>query len=186
MQMRAVDTMDPLQGQDVQVFVSTASGAQILVGSFTSILVRFVNVTETYIELNQRVPRHLDGEINIVWQLERGMLNMNVLQDTFGFFQVNGQAYGIDRSQKVPRARRFNISFASTVSPDDFLPGEFAGGQNGMMMAMAGNAGLGNVPPFKTYHLLGCKVDTFSFGATAGRSVVANQWQGTAEGYQLI
>ena len=31
------------------------------------------------------------------------------------------------------------------------------------------------------YTLKFCRVDTFSFGVTAGRHVVANAWQGTAQ-----
>lgn len=188
MEFKAYRTLAPIQGHDVQVFVTTASGSQILVGTFTSILCRFVNVTETYLELNQRVPLHLDGEINIVWQMERGQLNMNVLQDTFGFFQGSGtsKTFRVDRQHKVPRARRFNIVFTADVSKDDFVDTEQAA-MNGMIRTLS-DADLRGVDMQKAaqvYHLLNCKVDTFSFGATAGRSVVANQWQGTAEGYYI-
>lgn len=162
--------LDPIQGFDVDVSFSDAGGKPTLVGRFTSILVRVVNVTETYLELNQRIPRHLDGEVNIVWQCERGMLNTNVLQDTFGFFTGNQ----ISRNgSKIKRAQRFQISFKVNITSGDFVNTDMEN-QHGQI-----SAGLSGP---KSYQLQYCKVDTMSFGATSGRNIVANQWQGTAEG----
>jgi len=170
------NTLDPIQGFDVEVTVSTFDGKSILAGRFTSILVRMVNVTETYLELNQRVPRHLDGEINIVWQMERGQLNMKVLEDTFGFFGASsGQQMMISRIDKIKRARRFAIQFRVDVQPGQFVDAETAR-LSGQIFD----------PERTTYLLQQCKVDTFSFGATSGRNIVANQWQGTAESMILL
>lgn len=159
---------DPIQGFDVDVTINPYGGgsSSMLVGRFTSILVRVVNVTETYLELNERMPRHLDGEVNIVWQCERGMLDMNVLSDTFGFFNSNA----IGRGTKIKRARRFTLSFKVNVIESDFVD-----------TAMSNAMQQKNVAT-KNYTLNFCKVDTMSFGATSGRNIVANQWQGTAEG----
>lgn len=170
--MANVNTLDPIQGFDVDVTVKGFNGP-ILVGRFTSILVRVVNVTETYLELNQRVPRHLDGEINIVWQMERGMLNMQALEQTFGFF-AGGQQASISRQDKVKRAVRFSISFEVSVKGTDFSDPDMAE-LNGQIVT----------PGRTTYGLDLCKVDTMSFGATSGRNIVANQWQGTAEGLRI-
>lgn len=174
-----LDLKDPIQGFDVDVTVNSyapqgsGSGGQLLVGRFTSILVRVVNVTETYLELNQRIPRHLDGEINIVWQCERGMLDTKVLQDTFGFF---GQG-GIKRDNtRIQRARRFTISFSVQVADGDFVD-ENMRNYNGQRSSNSS---------ITTYRLDFCKTDTMSFGATSGRNIVANQWQGTAEGITLM
>jgi len=161
--------LDPIQGFDVDVSI-TAIGGPILVGRFTSILVRVVNVTETYLELNQRIPRHLDGEVNIVWQCERGMLNTKVLQDTFGFFDSNS----ISRNNKIKRARRFTITFKVGVEKADFVDDQMAN-QHGQVRSGGPTS----------YMLQFCKVDTMSFGATSGRNIVANQWQGTAEGITI-
>lgn len=172
--MASLNTIDPIQGFDVDV---TVKGYQrpILAGRFTSILVRMVNVTETYLEMNQRMPRHLDGEVNIVWQMERGMLNMGVLEETFGFF-TGGANSGISRQDKIKRAVRFSISFVVNVQHSDFADPSMAGlhGQ------------LGGLAKRTTYVLDLCKVDTMSFGATSGRNIVANQWQGTAEGMRVF
>lgn len=170
--MPSVNTHDPIQGFDVDVTVKGTNGP-LLVGRFTSILVRVVNVTETYLELNQRVPRHLDGEVNIVWQMERGMLNMKSLEETFGFFAGGAQA-SINRQNKVKRATRFSISFVVDVNRTQFADPD-----------MADLAGQIANPGRTTYALDLCKVDTMSFGATSGRNIVANQWQGTAEGLRI-
>jgi hypothetical protein len=172
-----LDMKDPIQGFDVDVSIQKydtgGSISQILVGRFTSILVRVVNVTETYLELNQRMPRHLDGEINIVWQCERGMLNTQVLQETFGFF---GTSNSIGRNNdRIQRARRFTIDFSVKVNNSDFVDENMR----------TYNAQLQTNTPITTYRLHLCKTDTMSFGATSGRNIVANQWQGTAEGIEL-
>lgn len=167
----AKNLVDPIQGFDVDVTMTGQNGP-ILVGRFTSILVRVVNVTETYLELNQRMPRHLDGEINIVWQCERGMLNMKVLQETFGFFGSSGS---ISREQKIKRATRFTIAFSVSVQNADFSD-----------EIMADKHGQLKNPGINSYQLMFCKVDTMSFGATSGRNIVANQWQGTAEAMTLL
>ncbi len=168
------DVLDPIQGFDVEVQVVSATGSRILVGRFTSILVRVVNVTETYLELNQRMPRHLDGEINIVWQMERGMLNMKVLEETFGFFSASSNCM-ISRNEKIKRAQRFALTFKTSVSTDDFSDANMAR----MNSQLYSN-------DRTTYSLMMCKVDTMSFGATSGRNIVANQWQGTAEAMQVL
>jgi hypothetical protein len=174
--MATPNTVDPIQGFDVEVTVNQG-GSDILVGRFTSILVRVVNVTETYLELNQRMPRHLDGEINIVWQMERGMLNMEVLEQTFGFFmpQGPGAALSINRKKNPPRAHRFSVVFAVNSS----LSESFNDTELGAMW------GQGKSKRY-SYSLNLCKVDTMSFGATSGRNIVANQWQGTAEEIDII
>jgi hypothetical protein len=175
---------DPIQGFDVDVTVfsyNSSSGAsqQVLVGRFTSILVRVVNVTETYLELNQRMPRHLDGEINIVWQMERGMLNTGVLEETFGFF--SGDQIGRNEVSRIKRAARFSIDFRVQTGQEDFVDQQMKSwnGQIKYLNEKSGNAK-------KTYRLHLCKTDTMSFGATSGRNIVANQWQGTAEGIELM
>lgn len=170
---------DPIQGFDVEVTVSDyGTGSAVLVGRFTSILVRVVNVTETYLELNQRMPRHLDGEINIVWQMERGMLNTKVLEDTFGFFSGSaGVGADISRStNRIKRAKRFTIDFRVKTAPSDFAD-QGMQQYNDQVNSSLGTSG---------YRLSLCKTDTMSFGATSGRNIVANQWQGTAEGIQVI
>ena len=179
--------LDPIQGFDVEVSMSSAgpgpgeASSQMLVGRFTSILVRVVNVTETYLELNERIPRHLDGEVNIVWQCERGMLNTQVLQDTFGFFSPAGSDLpggSISRGNKVIRAKRFRITFRVSVKNEDFADTNMAS-HHGQISGSNAKA----LP--QQYTLEYCKVDTMSFGATSGRNIVANQWQGTAEGITI-
>lgn len=170
MASQKANLVDPIQGFDVDVTINGQNGP-ILAGRFTSILVRVVNVTETYLELNQRIPRHLDGEVNIVWQCERGMLNMKVLQETFNFFSGGG----ISRENKIKRAARFQLVFSVKVAQADFADD-----------IMADKHGQLDNPGVTTYSLEMCKVDTMSFGATSGRNIVANQWQGTSEGISIV
>jgi hypothetical protein len=107
--------------------------------------------------------------------MERGQLDMRVLEDTFGFFPPAGQQAVISRQDKIKRARRFVITFQVNVSQADFADGDMA-----LLNGQVFNASK------TTYVLQHCKVDTMSFGATSGRNIVANQWQGTSEGILIL
>ena len=171
---------DPIQGFDVDVWVqdmgqagdvTSLSSGLVLLGSFTSIVVTVRNATEAYLELNQRIPRYLDGEVQIAWVMEKGLLDVNVLRQTFGF-------------DKMKRDVRFNRSprFAITFNVDSY--GELGtsfqvGGQNTLQ-----NSGLRDAKGrFILYY---CKVDSWHMAATSGKQVVATQWQGVAEGIESL
>lgn len=187
--MRGDPTLDPIQGMDIQVStvqsLQTAgarSGGQ-LVGVFTSAMFKIVNQTETYLPLNARIPRHLDGEIIIVYALEQGLIDPNVMTNTFGSTFAAALANG--RGAKIPRSSRFNVKFKAELSQDleDNDPAIFFNDQitnrSGDGLATGNLLELG-------FMLTNCRVDTFSFGMTSGRHIVANSWQGTAEGLKVV
>lgn len=172
----------PLQGFDVDVWVQdmsqlsgpgAASGPSssglILLGSFTSIVVTIRNATEAYLELNQRIPRYLDGEVQIAWVMEKGMLDVHVLQQTFGFSEM-------DRSVRFNRSPRFAITFNMDDYSELQRTVQLFGGQQDTMLRQ----------PKGRFVLNYCKVDSYHVAATSGKQTVANQWQGVAEGIRAL
>lgn len=181
---------DPLQGYDIKVKTSVAStqgGKSQLVGAFTSLMFKIVNQTETYLPLNSRIPRMLDGEVIVVWSLEQGLVEMNIVANTFGTDFATAFANG--RAYKIPRSSRFDIDFqmnamiaadngAATASAAVWEVGTPADTAKPFISA-ADARGTGTA--LKGYSIKLCRVDTFSFGVAAGRHVVANAWQGTGQ-----
>jgi len=222
--------LDPFQGFDADVWVlDQTTGAYILVGRFVSIQITVRNTTEPYMEMNQRIPRYLDGEIQIGWVLERGMTDVRILQQTFGFDKLS-------RQMRLNRQNRLQISF-SVNAPDLQMAGDM-GGKNAAAFYQKGSSinGDGNtstdlgsyngafqnsfIAPndntsvttnfaekpidnitkytgitaasFQKRDSIGrlrltmAKVDSLTIGATAGRSVIANRWEGVAEGIEWV
>lgn len=171
--MAVNELTDPLQGYDVKVSVSTilGKGNNQLVGAFTSLMFKIVNQTETYLPVNSRIPRHLDGEILVVWSMEQGLVNLNVIKNTFGNdFEAK---FKLGRGTLIPRSARFDIVWTPNLADKDKdTLGSPAEGEATLQIAESHK---------KTFRLHYCRVDTFSFGVTAGRHIVANAWQGTAQ-----
>lgn len=181
-------TNDPIQGFDVSVFTSPAGvskdtgaaagttfGTGLLVGSFTSLMFKIVSQTETYLVLNERLPRMLDGEVIVVWSLEQGMINPQVITNTFGSSFATQFAQG--RGKLIPRSKRFDIHFQVSMAVDDATAAQ---GQEGGTEETFRTNGANPVKD-QQYILKYCRVDTMSFGVAAGRHIVANSWQGTAQ-----
>lgn len=163
---------DPLQGYDIKVSVTgpadgknSGTGTR-LVGIFNTFMWRLVNQTEAYISLNQRIPRMLDGEVLVVWSLDQGLINMDVVKNTFGEGFATDFA-GDDARSKVQRRQvRFNLLC-----------------QQGTINEQLGEEGFQNDGRGLTsIELKMARVDTLTFGVAPGRAVAANSWQGTAEG----
>jgi hypothetical protein len=186
--------LDPLQGFDADVYiVDQATGAYLLVGRFVSIQVTIRNATEPYMEFNQRVPRFLDGEFQIGWVLERGHLEHRVLEYTFGINTIS-------RELRLNRSPRFQITFQILAPELDEDPQGYSGILNTGGQIGDGDTVIGNGEIYFArkgakyqrrrasgqYVLTFCKVDSFSMGAMAGRSVIANRWEGLAEGIQQV
>lgn len=185
--------LDPMQGFDADVWViDQATGRYNVVGRFTSIQLTIRNATEPYLELNQRVPRLLDGEFQFGWVLERGMVDSRVLEQTFGYSSIT-------RELRNSRNARFQISF-SVNAPELNTAGKVVadvGGTNafGSNSSAGGSAGRGSdiiSTPFAErkavgeYVLTFCKVDSFTMGVNAGRNVIANRWEGMCEGIDYV
>ena len=162
--------LDPLQGFDADVWVlDQATGSHNLVGRFTSIQLVIRNATEPYMEYNQRFPRHLDGDIQIGWVMERGQLDARVFEQTFGLSSMG-------RELRLNRMPRFQITFQLKADELD-------------SKGIAGESSQSNYNQRKANAeivLSMCKIDTFTLGSTAGRQVIANRWEGMAEGYDIV
>ena len=186
--------LDPLQGYDADVWaLDQATGNNLLVGRFTSIQVTIRNATEPYMEFNQRVPRYLDGEVQIGWVLERGQIDTRILQQTFGISALT-------RELRLNRMPRFQITFEMKASELDTVNAGNGSGSAGVDYqadaGIIGNGGLllGNGPNGYDRRrkangqlmLTFCKVDSLTIGAMAGRSVIANRWEGLAEGIEEV
>lgn len=162
---------DPLQGFDVGVWVADqATGGKVLLGQFTSLVLTVRNATEIYMEMGSRFPRYLDGEFQIAFVLEKGLLDVNVFQQTFGFNQVT-------RRKRFGRSPRFEITFTMNPVDADVLEGNTL---SAMDQAVISRDVTGR------FVLETAKIDSWHLAATSGRHVVAVQWQGVAEGFSAI
>lgn len=161
---------DPIQGYDVGVWIhDQGTNGKVLLGQFTSIVITVRNATEVYLEMGQRYPRYLDGEFQIAFVLEKGLLDINVFQQTFGFSQLS-------RRKRFGRSPRFEITF--TMNPVDA----------DVLEASINDLSSTNISRDVTgrFVLETAKVDSWHIAATSGRHVVATQWQGIAEGMSAI
>lgn len=107
---------DPIQGFDAEVWVQdVCTGLLAWFGKFQSITFSIRDATETYLELGQRIPIHLNGEIQIAWVLEQGMVDLNFVHRGFGVPALRRDSY-------ITRGPRFQISF-DVNSPELHLSG---------------------------------------------------------------
>jgi hypothetical protein len=159
------------------------------------------DATETYLELGQRIPIYLNGEIQIAWVLEQGLVDMAFIVKTFGIQNIR-------RDQVIARGPRFHIGFdanaADKVSTEtqNITPTK-AALQNGSGIRSFGADsrinGLFSAEQYKPknsqlnsnyntpqssgrYEMMRCKVDSVSLGVMPGRRVAAVRWEGVSEG----
>lgn len=188
--------LDPLQGYDADVWVlDQATGRYLLIGRFTSLQITVRNATEPYMEFNQRVPRYLDGEIQIGWVLERGLLDTRILQQVFGISALT-------REMRLNRMARLQITFEMNAHelhnvnqsadgnrnsmPPDYNETTGTIG-NGELFINRGPSGWNPRRSAKGQLMLTyCKVDSLTIGAMAGRSVIATRLEGLAEGIEEV
>jgi len=174
--------LDPMQGFDSDVFaLDQATGRQVLVGRFSSFQLTIRNATEPYMEMNQRIPRLLDGEFQFGWVLERGLVDTAIMEDVFGFSSLG-------REMRPDRSPRMQLTF-EVYAPN--LSKEQANGISNSNAERTGEYLTGvNRPLHSTrqttgrYHLQNCKPDSVTLGVMAGRSVIATRIEGLCEGYQ--
>lgn len=181
---------DPFQGFDATLWMLNANGEMVNRGFFTSVQLTFRNATEPYMEMTQRVPRYLDGDFQIGWVAQRGMLDVGVLEETMGFAAVSREA-------RISRSPRFNL--VVYINAPELRENAPAAANKGPITTTAFNN------PNNIYQstqgqnsssyirksqgkivLLNCKLDTFAIGIQSGQRVIANQWEGLSEGYQVI
>lgn len=164
---------DPLQGYDIKVVSREADGTSgvRLVGAFNTFMWRIINQIEAYVPMNQRIARMLDGEVMGIWSLEQGIVNLNVVANTFG--KPFADAYANGRKNVIPRQTRLGLEVIAgegiTISPDT-------------VWSQAGFNLDGGEKPNLNIKLKYCRTDTLTFGVSPGRAIAGNSWQGTCEG----
>jgi hypothetical protein len=195
--------LDPFQGFDVDVWVQNqADGTPVMLGQFTSITMTIRNATEAYLEFDQRIPRYLDGEFQIAWVMERGLLDLRVLAECYGFdsitraarinrsprftitFEVNAPDLNSDRLYQAQSGQNYNSNALTLGVPSDYNLGVNSGTNSTSQLTVGRSAGARST--YARVKLEFCKVDSWNMAAASGRNVVANQWQGVAEGYSII
>lgn len=203
--------LDPMQGFDFFVWVAdVCTGKLAWFGAFQSLTLSIRDATETYLELGQRIPIHLNGEIQIAWVLEQGLVDYQFIYRTFGVkairrdmyisrgprFQISfdGNAYELDRSANQQGLTGTGMVANGTVDRgnsgnnigDDTL---YRWGSDEYLHLSADMyASDTNYRPIRSgrYDILRCKVDSVSLGIMPGRRVAAVRWEGVAEGIAYI
>lgn len=181
----------------------THTGRVAFFGRFQSLTVSIRDATETYLELGQRIPIYLNGEIQIAWVLEQGLVDMAFIVKTFGIENIR-------RDQVIARGPRFHIGFdanaADKVSSDvqskaptraelQATTGVRAFGADNRVNALFNkseytlkDSKLSNASKYDSpqnqgrYEMMRCKVDSVSLGVMPGRRVAAVRWEGVSEG----
>jgi hypothetical protein len=203
--------LDPLQGFDFFVWVQdVCTGKVAWFGLFQSLTLSIRDATETYLELGQRLPIHLNGEIQIAWVLEQGLVDMNFVERAFGTSCLRRDMY-------ITRGPRFQISFdANAQELENFNTGNVVGkldrgntggqgtGGTGLISRQGSDeyfsfpeaayatrnggpdAGKKGPTAVGRYDVLRCKLDSISIGIMPGRRVVAVRWEGVAEGICFV
>ena len=178
-------SLDPLSGYDFEVYVQNQqvadiaeeSNAAVWIGKFQSLTLSVRNATETYLELGQRIPRYLDGEIQIAWVLEQGLVDGRFLQQTFGYCSLT-------RAELIGRMPRFQIVFDANAPVLNAHQTTVNANVDKQFPQFNRQPGVKRNANFQ-YQVTHCKVDNFSLGMMPGRRVVAQRWEGVAEGIQL-
>ena len=204
--------LDPIAGFDIAAWIQdSATGQLALFGDFQSITLTIRDSTETYLPLGTRFPVYLNGEIQIAFVIEQGLVDMNFMQRTFG-------VQNMVREQLVTRGPRFQLTWDAnahelaknyqdiavnggrTEPIIDYRTGgstfnQIVGGSNADFaenrLIGPGGANSGSykkaIPLAQgRYELQRCKIDSLSVGIMPGRRVVAQRWEGVAEGIRFI
>jgi len=190
--------IDPLQGFDFECWAQdTHTGQVAFFGRFQSLTVSIRDATETYLELGQRIPIYLNGEIQIAWVLEQGLVDMAFIVKTFGIENIR-------RDQVIARGPRFHIGFDANASDkvstesQAVSPTKASLQSNNALRATGAdsrvnslfnpnlykgkNAAYNEPQNHGRYEMMRCKVDSVSLGVMPGRRVAAVRWEGVSEG----
>jgi len=174
----------PLSGYHFKVGVTRTNGDAVWFGGFQSLTLSIRNATETYLTLGERIPMFLDGEIQIAWVLEKGMVDGDFLNNVFG---ITSNYIGRGKCECIPETPRFTISFTSNckVNYTDSTSEGFLGISDAEYFDFNNSNNRGINSRFQI-NILYCKVDNMSLGLMPGRRVAAERWEGVAEGIRKI
>lgn len=175
--------LDPLAGFDVEVWCTDLATGQILdVGQFQSCTFTIRNATETYLPLGTRSPRYYDGEIQIAWVLERGKLSTDYLEAWFGTSDISADKY-LSRGPRFQITVDFNaVELQGTVSDTTYVVNSVKKPSPNFFNSDTKNFLMKNRQAKGQLHLTRCKLDSMSTGIMPGRRIIADRWEGVAEG----
>ena len=112
---------DPIQGTDIEVWVeryaanvpddpTTPINNLILLGSFQELSIQISSKSCRYMEVDSRSALLLDDDFVIRFQLGKGLIDMNVMEQSFGLRYIHHLA----RFNRLPRMRvTFNVDTRS-------------------------------------------------------------------------
>lgn len=93
--------MAKIQGYDASVLITGPEGPE-LVGDYQEVEFSIKEDTEEYLELGERIPAILDGEIKIEGKLKRGHMLLDIIR------RIWGQS-ALKRGTRIPPSPRFTI-----------------------------------------------------------------------------
>ena len=175
--------LDPIQGFHTNVYVHNQSnGVPVLLGGFTSFQKTMRNATEPYLPFGRKTPRLLDGENQYGFVLERGLIDVRVMEEVFGFSEM-GPEFQADPTPRFVITVQFN-------APELQGRGIFTREQGKDTYAGTRSAGRGQFTDERRaiggYRLYYSKIDSVTIGAMAGRNVVATRIEGLCESIAAI
>jgi hypothetical protein len=175
--------LDPIQGFHTNVYVhNQSSGVPVLLGGFTSFQKTMRNATEPYLPFGRKTPRLLDGENQYGFVLERGLIDVRVMEEVFGFSEM-GPEFQADATPRFVITVQFN-------APELQGRGIFTRNQGSDTYTGTPTAGRGQQITERSavggYRLYFAKIDSVTIGAMAGRNVVATRIEGLCESIAAI
>lgn len=179
----------PLQGFDTVVyFQDQQTGTMIPFGEFTGFQYTIRNATEPYLPLGHRNLSLLDGEFQIGFVAEQGKINLEATPLALGYNFV-GPILRFGRSPRFQIVIEYN---APELDESNGIPGY---GQYDIISDVVttgfGGTGTNNSADAARrittgrYIFSAAKIDAFTSGAMAGRSVIADRLEGLAEGFSF-
>lgn len=186
----------PLQGMDVVVYIQDQStGSLIPMGEFTGFQHVIRNSTEPYLPLGHRSLQYLDGEFQIGWTAEQGKVNLDAIKHIMGFSYI-GPALRLGRSPRFQIVVEYNAEELqesdTTIEKDaanrysntnDLLTADLYGP---VTTVGADKKNLNFSRLARCRYVFGfCKVDAYTTGIMAGRSVIADRIEGLAETWYM-
>lgn len=105
--------MHKIQGYDATVLITGPQGPE-LVGDYQEVEFSVKEEVEEYLELGERIPAILDGEIKIEGKLKRGHILLDIVR------RIWGQA-ALKRGSRIPPAPRFTIVVSINAPEKGFV-----------------------------------------------------------------
>lgn len=206
----------PVQGFDVEIWAERYPGQEandkqsllltedgilknlVLIGSFQEISLKVTSHSFKFFEADSRSPIILDGAWAIMYALTKGLVDMELLEHTFGLRNIGGQV----RFNRMPRTRiTFNVDPRSLgfqgqalnelnqhVVTGNSLPKEIrsVADPNTGAQVIERQEPNSERYPLGRYVLDGAKCQDLTIHAGASGKVVMNQWSGEAEALSAI